>query len=381
MSARTDASTRIVIAGGGVAAIEAVLALEAAGHDGLAVTLVSASPEFRLPPLSALKPFARGHSDAVDLRTFMAAHGGEFVHGRLATVVTERKVIVLADATEIAYDELLVAVGGQPVKGTDQGTGFDPESHEAVAGIASDLEMGWAGSVAVVIPEGASWPLPGYEIALQLAHELGGIAHGHDGGGVHLFVPTDEPLPIFGPEGSAAVRDLLVQGGVELHTGAAARVVRTGLVEREGGLAPVKVDRVLAIPQIKGPAIPGLPQDDLAFIPVDERSRVVGVPHVHAAGDGTTQPVKLGTIACQQADTAVADILAELGLGLPVEANAPLYDARLVTVDRELILHHDPSGAGRPGLEWPASGKIAGRYLTPWVEAEGISHVPRRGGG
>ena len=119
MSARTDASTRIVIAGGGVAAIEAVLALRAAGADGLSVTLVSASPEFRLPPLSALKPFARGHSDAVDLAGFMASQGGEFILGRLATVEAARKVIVLADASEVAYDELLVAVGGQPVKGTE----------------------------------------------------------------------------------------------------------------------------------------------------------------------------------------------------------------------------------------------------------------------
>ncbi len=46
----------------------------------------------------------------------------------------DRQVVVLDHGEEVGYDELLVAVGGQPVKGTDQGTGFEPASPDTVAG-------------------------------------------------------------------------------------------------------------------------------------------------------------------------------------------------------------------------------------------------------
>lgn len=372
-----DAPIEIVIAGGGVAAIEAVLALRASGRPDLSLTLVSASPSFHLPPLSALKPFARGHSGDVSLAEFMHAQDGRFIEHRVASVEPARRALVLEDGAELPYDELIVAVGGQPVKGTDRGTGFDPDAYNTVTGIASDLELGWAGSVAVVLPDGPSWPLPGYEIALQLAQQLGGAeaARGH----VHLFIPTEEPLEAFGAVVSQRVREALAQAGVTLHAGTAARVVRTGLVERSGGLPPVPVDRVLAMPRIVGPAIPGLPQDEDGFIVVDDLARVAGTAHVHAAGDGTTQPLKFGAIACQQADVAVADLLAVRGLAPAPAPLAPLLDARLVAGDQEVALHHDPSGANRPPIAWPAGGKIAGRYLTPWVEAQALSHIAHRG--
>lgn len=377
MPGMPDTNAEIVIAGGGVAAIEAVLALRALGGDAPRLTLVSASPTFRMPALAALKPFARGHSDELSLPEFMAEHGGRFVEARIAAVDTERRALVLDHGDELGYDELLVAIGGQPVKGTDQGTGFDPSAHGAVAGIASDLELGWAESVAVIIPDGPSWPLPGYEIALQLAAQIGGPVAAD--GKVHLFIPTEEPVPFFGPRVSGEIRDVLAQAGVLLHTGVAASVVRTGLVERGPDLPPIKVDRVLAMPRIVGPAIPGLPNDDDGFITVDAHARVAGAAHVHAAGDGTTIQYKFGALACQQADTAVADLLASLGYDVEAGPLDPVYDARLVTADRELILHHDPSGAGRPPARWPAGAKIAGRYLTEYLEAQGIGHVVHRG--
>lgn len=379
MPGSTTSQTRIVIAGGGIAAIEAVLALRALGGEAPSFTLISASPTFHVPALAALKPFARGHSDPLSLPEFVSERGGTFLEGRVAAVDAERRVVVLDHGQEVGYDELLVAVGGQPVKGTDQGTGFEPASPDAVAGIASDLELGWAESVAVIVPDAPSWPLPGYEFALQLAAQAGPAAEGD--ARVHLFIPTAEPLPFFGPRASAEVRDLLVQAGVRLHAGAPARVVRTGLVERDGGLPPVKVDRILALPRIVGPAIPGLPQDDDAFIPVDDHSRVIGVPHVHAAGDGTTIEHKFGALACQQADAAIADLLASLGYDVDAAPLDPVYDARLVAADREVILHHDPSGAGRPPARWVGGAKIAGRYLTPFLEDAELGHLAHRTAG
>ncbi|MBO9532589.1 MAG: FAD-dependent oxidoreductase [Solirubrobacteraceae bacterium] len=366
---------RLVIAGGGVAAVEALLAARAlAPEGGPEILLIAADPSLRLPPHAALKPFARGHADPLPLAEVLADHDGHFVHARIATVDPRRHVVVLDDGREVAYDELLVAVGGVPVKGTDRGTGFELASPEVVAGVAADLELGWARSAAVVVPDGPTWPLPAYEIALQLAEHAAPA-----GGAVHLFIPDEEPLSLFGARASGEVRALLADAGVKLYTDERLRVVRTGLVERDHLRPPVKVDRILSMPRIVGPAIPGLPLNDAGFIEVDAHGRVAGLTQVHAAGDGTSLPYKFGGLACQQADAAVADILADLGHPVERAPLDPVFDARLVAGDRELVLHHDPSGADRRAPDWSGGAKIAGRYLTDYVAVKGIAHLAHRG--
>jgi len=62
---------------------------------------------------------------------------------------------------------------------------------------------------------------------------------------------------------------------------------------------------VVALPQLEGPRLPGLPADGLGFIQIDEHARVVGLDDVYAAGDATDFPIKQGGIATQQADAAV----------------------------------------------------------------------------
>ncbi len=56
----------------------------------------------------------------------------------------------------------------------------------------------------------------------------------------------------------------------------------------------IAADRVIALPQLRGPALAGLPQDGGAFIPVEEYGQVRGVERVWAAGDATDTPIKQG---------------------------------------------------------------------------------------
>jgi len=104
---------------------------------------------------------------------------------------------------------------------------------------------------------------------------------------------------------------------------------------------------------------------------------------VLAAGDATTFPVKQGGLATQQADAAAATIAAVLGAAVEPRPFAPVLRGLLLTGGAPLYLRAelDPKGAVRSGgaqhrrltgevssraLWWPP-GKVAGRYLAPYL--------------
>ena len=70
------------------------------------------------------------------------------------------------------------------------------------------------------------------------------------------------------------------------------------------------VDRVITLPVLEGPSLPGLPHDQHGFIPVDSFGRVSDLDSVYAAGDVTAFPLKQGGLATQQADAVAATIAA-----------------------------------------------------------------------
>ena len=117
-----------------------------------------------------------------------------------------------------------------------------------------------------------------------------------------------QPLEVFGPAASEAIRRELDRAGVELITSAAAVAAFESSLRLERGDL-VHADVVVALPDLVGPRISGLPHDDDEFLPVDEHGRVFGCTDVFAAGDATAYPVKHGGLAAQQAD-AIAEAIA-----------------------------------------------------------------------
>jgi sulfide:quinone oxidoreductase len=69
----------IVIAGGGVAGLEALLALRAIAGDRVRLTLIAPDPDFTYRPLAVAEPFALGHAHRVPLTRFAADAGAELV--------------------------------------------------------------------------------------------------------------------------------------------------------------------------------------------------------------------------------------------------------------------------------------------------------------
>src|SRR4051794_29441988 len=231
MSATGDRPFRVVIAGGGVAGLEALLALRDLAGDRVAVTLLSAEREFSYRPMAVAEPFARGHARRHDLAEIAAACGAGFLRGALAEVDDERRTAVMADGRTLGYDALLVAVGAGSEPALARAQTWTPEADADVfAGLLSDLEEGYSKRVAFVVPSEVAWPLPAYELALMTAWDARDM--GQDDVEVTVYTPEDEPLAIFGAAASAALRADLDEAGVK---------VETGVVVREDPAAPTRL--------------------------------------------------------------------------------------------------------------------------------------------
>ena len=104
---------RVVIAGGGVAALEGCLALrERLSAADLEITLLSPGQRFDYRPLSVLQPFRGISRWSVALSTFAADQDVTIVNDALTAIAPHARVAVTGAGDEIPYDAMLVATGG-----------------------------------------------------------------------------------------------------------------------------------------------------------------------------------------------------------------------------------------------------------------------------
>lgn len=365
----------LVVLGGGVAALETVLALHDLAPGLLDVTMLAPEQEFSLRALDVARPFTRGHADLVDLTDFMAEHGGRFRRTAVRGVDTDGRVVRCATGKDEPYDMLVVAVGAIPRPAFRHCFTFGSESR-AMGGLLADLEEGYSNSVAFVVPEGCTWPLPAYELALMTAQDVWGM----DVRDVrlHLITPERAPLEVFGAEASVAVANLLAEAGITVHAGARPDVPRNNHVELGDG-RELRVARIVALPRLDGPHVPGLPSDDMGYLPVDRFGSVVGIDGVFAAGDATSHPVKQGGLACQQADAVATCIASRAGAHITPLPYVPELRGRLLTGHGDRFLRRAPGAEGRSEADdrplwWPPS-KVSGHYLTAFLDGRGLVHL------
>ena len=206
---------RVVIAGGGVAGIEAALALRALASDLVTVELASPEPAFAYRPLVVSEPFGRGHVHMLDLREITADAGATLRIAGLAGVDDAGSRAIFDDGTSAEYDALVIACGTKLVAAVPGASTFagiaDVETYRE---ILDDIDSGDVGSVAFVIPHGTVWPLPMYELALMTARRPAK----HDAE-LTLVTPEDEPLDVLGPAATRAVSELLAEYRIALLTG------------------------------------------------------------------------------------------------------------------------------------------------------------------
>ena len=364
----SPSSPHIVIAGGGVAALEALIALRDLGGDEPRVTLLAPEPDFVYRPLSVAEPFCLGHAKHHPLASIAREYGAGLVGDSLAVVDAGARTVTTGGGDTIAYDSLLIAVGAHQEPVYRNAITFGAEgARELLSGLLSDLELGYVKRIAFVVPSTVAWSLPLYELAIMTARDV--WSAGISGVEISFVTPEDRPLEAFGPQAATMLGELLEEEGVEF-VGSTRAEVGHGFVM--AGDRRIDVSRTVALPVPLGPAIAGLPADEGGFIPVDEHGRVEGVDDVYAAGDATTFPIKQGGLAAQQAVAAAESILARHGADLDPQPYRPVLRGMLMTGGRGRWLRA-PAGA-TPGHEevamralwWPPS-KIATRYLAPYL--------------
>ena len=368
-----DAPLRVLVAGGGVAGLEAILALSDMAADRVDVTLLSPQDEFGYRPLAVAEPFSLGRVHRYPLSKLAKDLGVRLVRGTLERVDADQRLITTVDGEPLGFEALLVATGARAEVAVQHALTWWPEGDPDVfGGLLRDLEQAYTHKVAFVVPPQVAWPLPAYELALMTARQVESM--GIDDAELTIVTPEAAPLGIFGRQAAEAVAAELAAANIELVTGAYVERVQAGRLEIQPGARRLEVDRVVALPRAAGPHVPGLPADDAGFIPTDAHARVVGVDGVWAAGDGTSFPIKQGGLAAQQADAAAASIAALAGAGIAPEPFRPVLRGVLMTGDAPQFMSSDIAGGDGEGqassrsLWWPPV-KIAGRYLAPYLAA------------
>jgi sulfide:quinone oxidoreductase len=371
---------RIVIAGGGVAGLEACLALRSfLGEDELAIDLIARDDRFEYRPLSVLEPFEDAPAWSMELARFARDQDVQLVHDTLAAVDPARQAATTTHSGELPYDALLVAVGTRATTRLRGAVTFrGRRDAEALRAALDAVDPGARVSVAFAVPFGVFWSLPLYELAVLAAarlHARGARAR------VVLASPETAPMEAFGARASAAVGTLLDEHGIEYVGSVRPVAADAGALELDDG-GRIEASTIVALPGATGRRIAGLPQDGARFVPVDEHGRVRGLDDVYAAGDITTFPLKQGGLATQQADAAAEAILAGLGMPIVPRPFEPVLRGVLYTDGAPAYLRSaqrgDSSEPRAYSMWWPPS-KIAGRHLAPYLTTRaGMPRAPEQ---
>ena len=364
---------RTVILGGGIAAIEALLALADQAGERTEVTLVSPEPDFLYKPLTIEEPFSHQPAERRELEPLVTELGGRFVRGAADTVYPGGHQVALSNGTQLDYEYLLVCVGGQDRSAFEHAETFRVVGEPLEIDRLIERALAHPSKrLAFIVAPGVTWSLPIYELALMTRTRAEEKAI--DGLRLAIVTPEATPLVLFGSVASEAVAELLTVRGIEFEGESLATDGTEGIVLRPS-LHALDAGAAVALPMIEGRHVRGLPSDAGGFIPIDDHARVVGADDVYAAGDGTNFPIKQGGLATQQADAAVAHVASRLGATVDAEPFHPVLRGQLIVGAESLNLQHDVTGGHGEGsvssdfLWWPPH-KVSGRYLAPWLAHE-----------
>jgi sulfide:quinone oxidoreductase len=366
---------RIVIAGAGIAGLEALLALRVLAGPRAQITLVSEAAHEEDRPMSVAEPFDRGFASKRDIVAIAADQGADLHFERLAAVDVERHIARFSGGDR-PYEALIIATGASPQVTLPGALTFrGPDDVAAMRAVRDDLLSGNASSAAFVIPSRSAWPLPLYELALMMGADL--RAHGHRAE-LTIVTPEAAPLQLFGPAAAQALEPLLGQRGVRVQPDTQVVDVRAGVVHDDAG-REFPAERVVTVPVASGRPPAGLPSDRRGFLVCDAHGRVVGAPGVYAAGDVTAFALKQGGLAAQQADAVAEVIAADMGVAIEPSPFVPVVRgmlliggqalylrARLGADDGEVERSNTRSVASERPLWWPPA-KVAARYLGPYL--------------
>jgi len=297
-------SRHVLVAGGGVTALEAVLALLAHARGRVRVTLLAPGRHFVRRSLSG----GEVRVVRVPLAEAGEAAGFTAVRDALDRVEPAERRVVTQDGAVLAYDALVIALGarvGSAVPGAFTFRG--PRDLPRLRRAFDDLQAAGTEAPEVVLarPEVNGGGVGVYELALLADDWL--AATGVRPAGKLVVTP--------GPEPAGGVAADLTARGIAVRAGRAPGHVEDGRLWIPGEGA-VPADVVVAQPVLRGPDVPGLPADAAGFVPLGPGHRVDGLEDVFAAG----AMAGAGRVA---AAAAQAEGIARTLAGLPANGTPP----------------------------------------------------------
>jgi len=361
----------VLIAGGGIAGLEAMMAIRDHAGERVDITLAAPDPDFVYKPLIVGEPFSSQPAEQHALAPIAEQLDAQFIEKGVAEVRPEQHSVELADGSRLNYERLILCIGARPrsafagaVSLRTDGTVLPIDS------LLRETESSDSGVIAFVIPPGRTWPLPVYELALMAQRRVREL--GLQNVECCVVTPEESPLIVFGRAASDAVSSLLAARGIKIRTAVRVKEAASGQLLLAPGDERIEIGQMVSLPVLEGPDLAGIPADEEGFIPIDDHARVRGVEDVYAAGDGTNFPIKHGGIGTEEADAAAEHIAASLGAKIDPQPFRPVIRGKLLTGDDSLHMQHDVAGGGGEGtaspdyLWWPP-GKVAGRYLSAFL--------------
>ncbi|MHB8240423.1 MAG: FAD-dependent oxidoreductase [Solirubrobacteraceae bacterium] len=364
---------RVSIVGGGVAAIEAALVLSDLAAKQTDITVIAPNDELVYRPMTVTEPFAFDGARHYKLAPIVADAGARLLVDELDWIEPQKNTLHTKAGETIEYDALILAMGARPRPRYKHVTTIDDRRlDDQLHGLIQDIEGGYIKSMAFISPGRMPWPLPLYELALMTA----GRAYDMQVDlATTLVTPEDAPLAIFGQTASKAVAEMLSHANIETITSAYAEALEKGKIVINPGDRHIQVDRVVALPELGGPDVRGIPLGEHGFIRVDQHGRMRDLDcPIFAAGDAIDFPIKQGGLGCQQADAAAESVAALAGAPVTPEPFHPKMHAKLLTYGEPLYLSAHITGGHGFSSEvsttptWSPPSKIAARYLAPYLD-------------
>lgn len=382
LTASTGRKPRVLIAGGGIAALEAALALRKLADDRLDLDVLSSAEHFVYRPHQILEPFRVAPAERIPWTVIAADLGLRRIAHDLSQIDADARLAQATDGLWHPYDVLVIAVGAithQAVPGSV--TIGAPGASYALRRLLSRVRIGATRDLVFVAPADCAWTIALYELAL-LSADAATEAGAHPD--FTLVTAESEPLAVLGREATNMIREMLDRAGIELHTGCVAhRFAHRRLVTDSAG--EIAAEAAIALPHLSGPSVAGLESTHSGFLMTNGDGQILGEENIYAAGDATDATIKQGGLATQQADVVAQAIAARAGAAIPPDHVRPVLRATLLTGGKPRYLRRVLAGDARElsateiaedAPWWPAT-KVVGRYLAPYLATRLASNESR----
>ncbi|HEU4834604.1 MAG TPA: FAD-dependent oxidoreductase [Pyrinomonadaceae bacterium] len=319
---------KVLILGGGFGGVVAAERLAEQLGDEHQITLVSRSRQFVFYP--ALVRLAFGKSEpadvSFDLRRTMLNRRVNFIEAEVAHIDPFERTITIANGQvegKLPYDYLVFALGRRLA--TERIIGFYEHAHHLL-NVDKAISFGravrnvHAGRAVFGQCLGARLPVPVYESAFALAHQLE-KQNERERVRITVVSPTTLESELGDTAAALTLKTALDAHQIEFLPNLSIQSLTQNSAITNSG-EKIDFNLLMLVPPFRGSSAAsylGITNEE-GYIHVDPTMRVHGLEQIYAVGDCTAfDGPKMGHAAVRQADIAAANLAAEIDGRAPVE--------------------------------------------------------------